>query len=128
MVAVDDDGVAGGDLGGDVAQADDRGDAHGAGDDGGVAGAAAGVGGEPLTCMPVQRRGLAGKQIVGDDDDVAAEMRKVQVLLADQPMQQLPFDVVNVLDAFGKILSFILEKTAAYLRMTVLTAYSAVLR
>ena len=80
MIAVDDDGVAGGDFAGDVAESDDGGDSHGAGDDGGVAGAAAGVGGETLDVDAVQGSGLAGQQVVGDDHHVAVEMREIQAV------------------------------------------------
>ncbi len=70
--------VAGGDFGGDVGEPDDGGDSHGAGDDGGVAGASTGVGGEAFDVDAVEGGGLAGEQIVGDEDPVAGEMGDVQ--------------------------------------------------
>ena len=86
--AVDDDRVAAADFGGDVPKPDDGGDAHRAGDDRGVAGAPADVGGEALHVRAIERRGLAGQQVVGDDDHVLREVRQVFVLLADQVAQQ----------------------------------------
>ncbi len=103
VVAVDDDQVAGVDLAGDVSQPDDGGDTHGASDDGGVTGSPADVGGEALHVGAVQGRGLRGEQVVGDDHDVAAQVREVVMFLPDQVVEQAALDVVDVLDALGEV-------------------------
>ena len=90
MIAVDDDDVAAGDLGGDVAQPDHRGDAHGAGDDGGVAGAPAGVGGEALHVLRSSAAVWLGSRSWAMTTTSLVEMRQIQLLLADQPLEQLP--------------------------------------
>ena len=92
-VAVDDDHVAAGNVGGEIAQSDDRRDAHGAGDDRGVAGAAADVGREPDHVLAVQGRRLAGQQVVGDHDHVLRKVREVLSLPADEGPQQPLLDV-----------------------------------
>ena len=67
--AVDDD-IAALKLGFElIAHADDGGDAHGAGEDGGVAGAGAALGDEAEDLGLVQLHGLAGGKIVGGEDD-----------------------------------------------------------
>ena len=52
-----------------IAHADDGGDAHGAGQDGGVAGAGAALGDEAEDLALVELNGLGGGQVVGGQDD-----------------------------------------------------------
>ncbi len=67
---VDDDHVAIGGAGGDIAEADDGWNPPGPGDDGGMAGPAAQIGGDGKDLVGVfEFGGLGGGQVVGDDDD-----------------------------------------------------------
>jgi hypothetical protein len=101
--AVDDHRVPAADQTGQVPESDDGGDAHRAGDDRGVARAPADVGGEPAHVRLVQRRGLAGQQVVRDHDHVAVQVLEVRALLADQAAQHRLLDVVDVRHAAGEV-------------------------
>src|SRR5438045_4118141 len=83
---------------GDVAQADHGRDSHGAGDDGGMAGAAADIGGKAADVNFVEGGGLGRQQVVGDDDDVALEMKQAFLLLADEAVENSPLDILDIFD------------------------------
>lgn len=62
----------------------DSGDADGEGDDGGVTGLAAEIGGEGDDVATIEGRGLAGREIAGDDDCLRVELLEPAGVLADQ--------------------------------------------
>ncbi len=86
-IAVDDDLVAAGDVGEEPAQADDGGDFEHAGHDGGVAGPAAGLGGEGVDHLRIEDGRLARRQVVGQDDD--RRLAGLRQVLAARPSEML---------------------------------------
>ena len=102
-MAVHDDTVAAGDVGDELAQADDGGNVQNAGHDGGVAGPSAGFGGEGMDALRIEGGGLAGRQVVGEHDDRLAQVAQLLAALAEQMAENALFDVEQVGDAVGEV-------------------------
>ena len=75
--SIDHDDVAAGHFRSDISEPDDRGNSHCPRDDGGVAGASAGIGGKAADELTVERRGLRGEQVVGDNRHLAGQVEQV---------------------------------------------------
>ena len=103
LVAVHDDQGPVGNVGGEGAEADHGGDLQHAGHDGRVTGAAAGLGGEGVDALRVERRRLAGRQVVGQRHHRLAQMPQLLAALAEQAADDTSFQVGNVGDAAGQV-------------------------
>ncbi len=66
-----------------------------------MAGPPAGLGGEAVYVLGVQRRRLAGRQVVGQHDDRLAEPAHLLAALAEQLAEDALFQVEDVADALG---------------------------
>jgi len=83
---------------------------------------------KPFTRVLSSRAVWLGQHVVGNQHDIGGYICNVVSALADEAGEQLPLDIMHVLDAFGEIAIGHLGEDGAYFRMMVLTAYSAVLR
>src|SRR6185312_3853853 len=101
--AIDDYRIPAADLGGQIAKADYRRNAHCTGNDRGVARSPTHVCRKTPNVIAVERRRLRGEQVVGNHDHIAGQVKQVFVLLADQGAENPPLDVVDVGHAGGEI-------------------------
>ncbi len=84
LIAVHDDEIAAGHVGGERADADHRRDFQHTGHDSRVTGAAACFGGEGVDALGVERRGLAWRQVVGKYDHRFSQLRQLLPALAEE--------------------------------------------
>ena len=96
--AVEDDGVAIGEISPESAQPDDRGDAQRPGHDRGVTGLAAKVRCDGYDLVPVEADGLAWGEFAGDDDRVVFQFLERVPVLAHEVRQHAAGQIRDVVD------------------------------
>ena len=99
--------IAAGNVGQELADADDGGNLQDAGHDGGVAGPTAGLGGEGVDLLRIQRGRFAGRQVVGQDHHRLAQTALSSSRRSPSKWRRMRFfDVEQIGDAAGEIAAF----------------------